>query len=1137
MEEKRAAMTDTNSERISLAFLERFWADRDAGRTVGLADYLRLFPDHVEVVAREYLSATDDAKSAEPPATEEGRLGQYRLLKELGRGGQGVVWLAEDLRLGRRVALKVLTGLGPGAESQLARFKREAAVASKLDHPAICGVHDAGIESGVPYIAMRYVAGTTLAEMLVRMRSATAVEEGSFVVIDGEDPPPTAPSRASKDSAVGRAEMLRLVTAFERVASALHAAPEAGVVHRDITPGTIMVTATGEAVLLDFGLAHDGSDAAGPSLTQTGDLFGTPAYMSPEQITGRRVRIDRRSDVYSLGVTLYECLTLKRPFEAATREALYQAILTKEPELPRKLNRAIPPDLEVVLQCAMSKDRDRRYQSAADFAEDLRRVREGDPIVARKVTALGRAWRWSKRRPAAASLLLALALGVPTVSGLGVWWWRHREDVRAQSAARVEELVEDQLEIGYFESYHGDSSVAVDAFRRALSLDDSSVEAWAGLAFAYMNLRRSDDALRALDDGLAAVANPRALHRTKAEILERLGRRAESLALLAEAPEVRGPQMWFLEGLRELDRAHSLPLGRLSSERFDRAAKLLVRAVLTAPRPRRAYLFGLVHAVGHDSDPETTAIAAETLTHLWPDSGVALYWASFATLMTDPLRSVEAARRSIEVDPRNALGRYALANAYARSGKLKEATDAIREGLSAMPDNKMLRQHLGAFLNRQGRRGEAVAAFEDALRQDPDDAGVRLGLGNALLGAGKVEEALAVFAECRRLFPDDQDGHLSYGAILCDRLKRYPEAEAAFRDAVRASTATSSASSTAYQNLGIALQRQGKLDEAVAALRECLRIDPDDDDARSTLASSLQGLRSLGEAEAVLREGLRLAPNSLRLRLDLGGLLCDDLGRPHESEEQFREALRIDPLSAHARGCLGTALSRQDRLDEAVEAYREALRLDPSNVHSLMNLAGILCDKLGSLDEAEAMFREVLRLQPDNVHASVNLGNALGAQGRPAAAAEVWRAALERDPNLPGAAGFRASIAAAAEREAAMRIPVLREAVADDPEDVDALNNLAWRLAALYEVEGRDLPESLRLARKAAALSARKSVRVLDTLAVALTLLGDLAGAVGVREEIVALMDGKDRDGVSFASMKYALERARRELATKSGER
>ena len=403
-------------ERVITAFLERYWKDRDAGTAQSLNHYLALFPDHEKLIAREYMSLEDATTGGHSFAAADGlELGPYRLIEELGRGGQGVVWLAEDTRLGRNVALKVLTGLGPGAESHLFRFKREAAVAAKLDHPGICGVHDAGIEGGVPYIAMRYIAGETLAERIAELQSSSNADDpSSFMSFDEDDEDRQADSKESSgSSSVTRGELDAILAIFEKTAQALHAAHEVGIVHRDIKPGNIMVTRDHDPVILDFGMARDDSDDAGPSLTMTGDLFGTPAYMSPEQITGRRVKIDRRSDIYSLGVSLYEALTLKRPFVAPTRESLYQAILSKEPERARKLNRAMPSDLEVVLTCAMDKDRDRRYQTAADFAEDLRRVRAGEPILARKISIFGRSWRWAKRRPAAAALLMTLVIGLP----------------------------------------------------------------------------------------------------------------------------------------------------------------------------------------------------------------------------------------------------------------------------------------------------------------------------------------------------------------------------------------------------------------------------------------------------------------------------------------------------------------------------------------------------------------------------------------------------------------------------------------------------------------------------------------------------------------------------------------------------
>ena len=209
-------------------------------------------------------------------------------------------------------------------------------------------------------------------------------------------------------------------------------------IHRDLKPGNIMVDASGEPVVLDFGLARD-LEGDGVSITKSGDFLGTPAYMSPEQIASGHIHLDRRSDVYSLGVTLYECLTLKRPFDAPTREGLYQAILSKEPPDPRRLNKAISADLKVVLETALNKDRDRRYVSAEAFADDLKRVRELKPIQAKPISPIGRLVRWGRRNPLVAAMTAAvfLSLAIGLVATLMQWGRAEKALVRAEESANI----------------------------------------------------------------------------------------------------------------------------------------------------------------------------------------------------------------------------------------------------------------------------------------------------------------------------------------------------------------------------------------------------------------------------------------------------------------------------------------------------------------------------------------------------------------------------------------------------------------------------------------------------------------------------------------------------------------------------
>ncbi len=346
-------------------------------------------------------------------------LGPYTIVRQLGRGGQGSVWVALDGPLKRSVAIKVLNALDGASPATLMRFRREAEVASRLGHPGICTVYAAGVEQGVPYIAMRLLEGTTLSEKVAAARAAANPKENAPLHLSigdtslepgGErDARNEAPS-TSNSSGLGATKWV--VTILEKAARTLHYAHEQGVVHRDVKPGNIILTEGDEPVILDFGLAWQ-DDAEQPTLTQSDAVFGTPAYMSPEQIAGAR-HVDRRTDVWSLAVTGFECLTLQRPFQGPTRAALEQAILNQDPPNAQRLNKSISRDLRVVLETALDKDPNRRYGTALEFADDLRRILDREPILARPPGPFVRLVRWCQRKPALAASVAITALAVVT---------------------------------------------------------------------------------------------------------------------------------------------------------------------------------------------------------------------------------------------------------------------------------------------------------------------------------------------------------------------------------------------------------------------------------------------------------------------------------------------------------------------------------------------------------------------------------------------------------------------------------------------------------------------------------------------------------------------------------------------------
>ncbi len=430
----------------------------------GFVDPDEILRDHPELgpAILEDLETYAQLESENLSFAPLGTLGDYTLRREIGRGGMGVVYEAWQNSMDRPVALKVLPP-GVAADNRACmRFLREAKTTGKLHHQNIVPVYSVGIEANTPYYSMEHVEGETLAQILARLRKnrkdrpnetpddllptisrrfrRSAAEARATAELEGESKHDAEEREESTASPVRVASTgvfdttdpnliyyARMAEAFAGVAEGLQHAHERGVIHRDLKPSNLILDTEGKLRILDFGLAHlEGQE----SLTLSGDLLGTVLYMSPEQALARRVPVDRRSDIYSLGATFYEMLTWKPPFQGADHQETISRIIFSEPEPPRRVHPRIPRDLETIVLKCLEKDPASRYRSAEALAQDLRRFLKSEAIEATPRSALDKVARTIRRYRGRIAVSAVVALLV-AVSGLFVYkLWLDEQDRR-----------------------------------------------------------------------------------------------------------------------------------------------------------------------------------------------------------------------------------------------------------------------------------------------------------------------------------------------------------------------------------------------------------------------------------------------------------------------------------------------------------------------------------------------------------------------------------------------------------------------------------------------------------------------------------------------------------------------------------
>jgi serine/threonine protein kinase/Flp pilus assembly protein TadD len=859
-----------------------------------LAEQIReLFPGlaMLEDVRPEPQTAADAARDAAFPR----RLGEYRLVREIGRGGMGVVYEAEQESLGRRVALKVLPPGAAAHPQQVERFRREARAAARLHHTNIVPVFGVGEEDGTHFYVMQYIEGRPLDEVLEELRRlrdkaearpgataepvtptqerkgssadvARSLWNGRFHAAGCQEPlepgdpdlsarlddavvstpPPTngplakAPSSSRPLSDPHRPFAKSVAQLGVQVAGALEYAAAQGILHRDVKPSNLLLDVWGTVWLTDFGLAK----AAGtPDLTRPGGLFGTLRYLAPERFQGRA---DVRSDVYALGLTLYEVLALKPAFGGHDEAELTRRIATGATIPLDRVNPYLPRDLVTIVHKAIATDPADRYQTAGALAEDLCRFLDDRPIAARRLSLLEQTWRWCRRNPAGTGLAAALLALLLLASGGAVWLLRLQAQREAEASRRDGVLRQEAAAaltqaVRFRQGFH---------FREARELLEQARQ--------RLEPARQDALLTQVDQAQADL--------DLAEHLDAARLQAASLVNGKFDPAGAEPlyAAAFAEaGLgREGEDIEAAVQGvRASAVRAELVAALDDWASITQDRARRAWLLAV--ASGADRDAARDRLRQPELWHDGPR-----------------LTQVAEELRVAELSPQlaTALGRVAR-----DSGG--EALPLLTAAQARFPQDFWLNFELGWALHRAQRWDEALGYYRAALALRPEASVVHNNLGLALSDKGRADEGVSHLRQGLRL--DPKSGLLSSNLLfILLRHGRQDEAISYLRQAVWLDPKSAA---MAHNNLGFALQAKGRFNEAFSHYQESVRLEPESDAAYVNLGGCLhdaaraavqaaadRGSKKapLGEAE---RAGLRRqALQRLRANLDLKAKLLKD---------------------------------------------------------------------------------------------------------------------------------------------------------------------------------------------------------------------------------------------------------------------
>ena len=739
-----------------------------------------------------------------PPDGKRPEIPGYDVQAMLGRGGMGVVYKARHLRLNRLVALKMLLAGTYARADERARFQREAEAVASLHHPNIVEIYDVGDDEGFPFFTMELLEGGSLAQAL----SGT-------------------PQPARQAAAL-----------LTTLAEAVQVAHQAGIVHRDLKPSNIMLTGAGTPKIADFGLARHFEGE--PALTLSGIRLGTPSYMAPEQVSGKAGTIGPATDIYALGALFYEMLTGRPPFRGESAAETERQVIQEEPVSPSRLNTKMPRDVETICLKCLSKEPQRRYSSAAALADDLKRFAEGRPIQARPVGWGERAWRWCRRNPTVAALLITALALVGLASGGAVWLVQQRAELRNEIISTMGQAV--RLREGFH--FHEARQLLEQVRQRVERAGSKDLRRQVNQATADVILAQRLDDARAQ---AATLVNADGLHDPAT---------AEPLYLSAFADAGLG---------REGDASETIAAAvRARAVRAEIVAALDDWASMTRELRRLEWLL----SVARGADPDAVRDRLRQ-PELW----------------LDPARLTRVARelKVAELSPQ-------LATAVGRVSRTRggEAIALLTATQNRFPQDFWVNFELALTLNQERRWDEALGYSRAALALRPDSSASYNGLGEILRSMGRVDEAINALERAVRLDARNLPAHSNLARALDYKGRR----DAAIEHYVQA-LSIAPRSSVLHNDLGLVLLGNRRLDEAIEHMRQSVSIDPKSARAHLNLSVALFRKGRADEGFDHVQQSVSLDPNFAAGHYSFGHRLRDR-GRLAEAIGHLEQAARLE---------------------------------------------------------------------------------------------------------------------------------------------------------------------------------------------------------------------------------------------------